>query len=141
LKSIQLSDKGFLELGRAAQLLRTEPDALLEHLVSATAAAVDAQPGQSEGRLISDVMNGLPKEGMISETPGVMGGVACIRDTRIAVWLLVSLRQQGLHDGEILRAFPFLDVGDLVAAWAYYGRNTTLIEAQILAQQEEDLVG
>lgn len=114
---------------------------MLEHLVSATAAAVDAKPERSEESLISDVMNGLPREGMISETAGVMGGVACIRDTRIAVWLLVSLRQQGLHDGEILRAFPSLDVGDLVAAWAYYERNASLIEAQILVQQEEDLLG
>lgn len=34
----------------------------------------------------------------IEKTPGVMGGDACIRQTRIPVWLLVSLRQQGASD-------------------------------------------
>ncbi|MCU0542788.1 MAG: DUF433 domain-containing protein [Oscillatoriaceae cyanobacterium Prado104] len=34
----------------------------------------------------------------IQKTPGVMGGEACIRQTRIPVWLLVSYRRQGASD-------------------------------------------
>jgi uncharacterized protein (DUF433 family) len=42
----------------------------------------------------------------IEKTPGVMGGDACIRQTRIPVWLLVSLRQQGATDAFILEDYP-----------------------------------
>jgi hypothetical protein len=30
---------------------------------------------------------------MVKKTPGVAGGYACIRNTRIAVWTLISLSQ------------------------------------------------
>jgi uncharacterized protein (DUF433 family) len=32
---------------------------------------------------------------LIRKTSGVCGGAACLRDTRIMVWLLVDLRRQG----------------------------------------------
>lgn len=32
---------------------------------------------------------------IIRKTSGVCGGYACVRNTRIPVWTLVSLRQQG----------------------------------------------
>jgi hypothetical protein len=32
----------------------------------------------------------------ISKTPGVMGGEACIRESRIPVWLMVSYRRMGM---------------------------------------------
>ena len=38
----------------------------------------------------------------VQKTPGVCGGHACIRNTRIPVWVLVSLRQQGANDRELL---------------------------------------
>lgn len=37
---------------------------------------------------------------LIQKTPGVCGGNPRIRDTRIAVWTLVSFRQQGVLDEE-----------------------------------------
>jgi uncharacterized protein (DUF433 family) len=50
----------------------------------------------------------------------VMGGDDCIRGTRIPVWLLVSARQQGLTDGEILESYPQLSALDLSAAWDHF---------------------
>jgi uncharacterized protein (DUF433 family) len=38
----------------------------------------------------------------IQKTPGVMGGEACIRKTRIPVWLLISYRRQNATDAHIL---------------------------------------
>lgn len=56
---------------------------------------------------------------MIVKTPGVCGGDACVRGTRIAVWILVRSRQMGRSDGQILEDYPQLTQGDLRAAFAY----------------------
>lgn len=56
----------------------------------------------------------------ISKTPGVCGSNARIRDTRIPVWTLVSFRQQGASNEELLRNYPGLTQQDLDAAWLYY---------------------
>jgi uncharacterized protein (DUF433 family) len=66
----------------------------------------------------------------IKSTAGVMGGDACIRDTRIPVWTLVSYKSQGLSDEDILAAFPGLNASDLLAAWDFYAANGALVEAQ-----------
>lgn len=55
----------------------------------------------------------------ITKTPGVCGGEACIGNTRIPVWLLVSFRQQGSSDAELLGFYPHLSAADLVNVWAY----------------------
>jgi len=47
----------------------------------------------------------------------VMGGDACIRNTRIPVWVLVEYKRQGLSDGDLLAQFPGLNAADLAAAW------------------------
>lgn len=57
---------------------------------------------------------------LIQANPGVCGGNARIRDTRIAVWTLVSFRQQGASEAELLRNYPALTLEDLEAAWSYY---------------------
>jgi uncharacterized protein (DUF433 family) len=57
----------------------------------------------------------------IQKSKGVMGGAACIRETRIPVWLLVSFKMQGMSNGELLRAYPTLEAADLAAAWGYFG--------------------
>ena len=59
---------------------------------------------------ISDTWAGIEK------TPGVMGGDACIRKTRIPVWLLVSLREQGATEAYLLEDYPGLTATDLVNA-------------------------
>jgi uncharacterized protein (DUF433 family) len=55
----------------------------------------------------------------ITKTPGVMGGDACIANTRLPVWLFVSLRHQGASDAALLEAYPHLTAADLVNVWAY----------------------
>lgn len=74
----------------------------------------------------------------INKTAGVMGGEACIRNTRIPVWLLVSYRQQGMSDREILEAYPDLSATDLVNAWKYVNTHTDEIATAIHQQEEAD---
>ncbi|WP_071189174.1 DUF433 domain-containing protein [Trichormus sp. NMC-1] len=74
----------------------------------------------------------------VQKTPGVCGGHACIRNTRIPVWVLVSLRQQGANDRELLQNYPNLTPEDLIAAWEYYGQHTSEIDLAIVAQNEND---
>lgn len=56
----------------------------------------------------------------IQKIPGVCGGHACVRNTRIPVWTLVSLRQQGATEQELLRNYPSLTLDDLTVVWGYY---------------------
>ena len=52
-----------------------------------------------------------------------MGGAACIRQTRISVWILVSLSQQGVDEAELMEDYPNLTLLDLWAAQTYYKAN------------------
>jgi uncharacterized protein (DUF433 family) len=75
---------------------------------------------------------------MVRKTPGVCGGHACIRDTRIAVWTLISLGNQGADDEELLLDFQGLTRFDLFAARAYYQSNREEIDALIASHNQED---
>jgi uncharacterized protein (DUF433 family) len=78
----------------------------------------------------------IPWQG-INKTPGVMGGEACIRDTRIPVWLLVSYSRLGLSEAKILDNYPSLTASDLVNAWSYAGANPDEID-RVIEQQDEE---
>lgn len=67
----------------------------------------------------------------IDKTPGVCGGDACIRHTRIPIWALVQLRQLGTDEADLLRTYPTLTADDLVNAWSYYQSHTEEIDQQI----------
>jgi uncharacterized protein (DUF433 family) len=71
----------------------------------------------------------------IEKTLGVMGGDACIRQTRIPVWLLVSLRNQGASEVYLLEDYPTLTATDLVNAWRYAEVFPNEIEAAIARQE------
>ena len=73
----------------------------------------------------------------IHKTPGVMGGEACIRDTRIPVWLLVSYRRLGLSEAKLLDNYPTLTANDLVNAWSYASAYADEIDWTIAQQDEE----
>jgi len=75
---------------------------------------------------------------VIKQTPGVCGGNACIRNTRIPVWTLVSLRSQGAKDRELLEDYPSLHQTDLEAAWIYYQQHQDEIDRAIALQDDED---
>ncbi len=74
----------------------------------------------------------------IEKNAGVMGGVACIRQTRIPVWLLYRARQLGLSEGDLLKSYPGLTAEDLVNAWDYATSNLDEIESQIQANERND---
>ena len=70
-------------------------------------------------------------EVLIQKTPGVIGGDACIRQTRIAVWMLVEWKRNGRSDSDLLSDFPALTQEDLNAAWQYYSSHREEIESAI----------
>jgi uncharacterized protein (DUF433 family) len=74
----------------------------------------------------------------VTKVPGVMGGEACLRGTRIPVWLLVSYRNQGMTDEDILKGYPDLSAADLFCVWAYAKAYGAEIAAAIRDQEEID---
>jgi uncharacterized protein (DUF433 family) len=74
----------------------------------------------------------------IEKNEGVMGGVACIRRTRIPVWLLYRARQLGMSEGDLLKSYPGLTAEDLVNAWNYAELHINEIESQIETNERED---
>jgi uncharacterized protein (DUF433 family) len=72
----------------------------------------------------------------IQNTPGVTSTEACIRKTRIPVWLLVSYRRQSATDAHILEGHPDLSAVDLVNAFSYAEVYPDEIERAIREQEE-----
>jgi uncharacterized protein (DUF433 family) len=74
----------------------------------------------------------------IQKTPGVIGGDACVRRTRIAVWMLVNARRLGITDEQLLSDYPGLTQDDLNAAWAYHAAHPEEIETAIRENNEDE---
>ena len=72
----------------------------------------------------------------ITKTPGVVGGDACIRGTRISVWGLVAYRKLGLSDAAIRERVQGLTQEDLEAAWQYAVAHPEEIEEAIRLNEE-----
>jgi uncharacterized protein (DUF433 family) len=73
-----------------------------------------------------------PIASWIQKTPGVIGGDACIRNSRIAVWMLVEAKRLGFSDEELRQRYdPPLTQADLDTAWAYVAANGEEIEQAI----------
>lgn len=73
----------------------------------------------------------------ITKTPGVCGGDACLRGTRITVWGLVQHRRLGLSDGEISEGIQGgVPQADLDAAWEYAAVHPEEIEEAIRRNTE-----
>jgi uncharacterized protein (DUF433 family) len=68
---------------------------------------------------------------MVDRRPNVAGGEACIRNTRIPVWVLVQARRLGISEQELLNSYPALRSEDLSNAWAYYHAHQDEIDQQI----------
>jgi type III restriction enzyme len=81
----------------------------------------------------AEAMKSFPR---IKKTSGVCGGDACIGDTRIPVWTLVGLRQQGVSDRDLLQDYPTLTPADLEAAWQYLAAHRAEVEAAIRENDE-----
>lgn len=78
---------------------------------------------------------------MIRKTPGVCGGHACVRDTRVPVWTLYRLRELGRTDPELLDDYPTLTPADLAVAWDYAGRQPEEIRDAIRRQGQGPTAG
>jgi uncharacterized protein (DUF433 family) len=74
----------------------------------------------------------------IEKTVGVMGGAACIRQTRIPVWLLEQARRQGVSEVDLLRNYSQLSAHDLANAWDYVNAHKAEIEEAIAANEADD---
>ena len=72
----------------------------------------------------------------VSKKPDRCGGDACVRDTRIPVWILVGYRQLGVSDEDLLRYYPTLTPADLEAAFAYAASYSEEIETAIRENEE-----
>ena len=55
----------------------------------------------------------------ITSNPKVMGGRACIRDTRVTVSLVLNLIANGATREEILADYPYLEPEDIAEALKY----------------------
>ena len=71
---------------------------------------------------------------LIRKTPGVCGGSACVRDTRIAVWTLWRLKEAGRTDAQLLADYPSLSARDLAAAWDYARQHPDEIRQDVARQ-------
>jgi len=67
----------------------------------------------------------------IRRTPGVCGGEACLRMSRIAVWMLEEARRAGVSDDDLLTDYPDLKEDDLAAAWRYVEEHREEIDLAI----------
>lgn len=76
-------------------------------------------------------------EVMIRKSPNVCGGQACIRKTRITVWILVGYRHLGVLDSRLLEFYPTLNQDDLNAAWEYYEQHRPEID-EVIRQNDQD---
>ena len=74
----------------------------------------------------------------IQKTPNVMGGAACIRQTRIPVWMIENARRQGVSEADLLLNYPGLTAKDLANAWDYVKFNPVEIENEIAENEAED---
>lgn len=86
------------------------------------------------GQLSRDLDRSIPG---IQKTVDVCGGAACIRRTRIPVWLLVGMRDLGASDETLLSAYPGLSKNDLENAWSFEAAFPDEIRASI-AENEAD---
>lgn len=77
-----------------------------------------------------------PPASWISKTPGVCGGDARIRNTRITVWGLVERRSLGASDAQLPDDIPGLTREDLAAALEYFEQHRDEINRAIRENDE-----
>ena len=75
----------------------------------------------------------------IQKTPGVCGGRACVGNTRIPVWTLISFFQQGATEADVMRAYPTLTADHLNLVQKYYETHRAEIDRDIRKQDEEEI--
>ncbi len=84
------------------------------------------------------VLTAAEGKSFIQKTADVCGGDACIRNTRIMVWLLLAFKKQGWTDQDFFENYPSLSPEDLAAAWEYYRQHPKEIDEAIRINERED---
>ena len=118
------------EIEAAADAL---PDEQKQELLLFLAAQLRQQ--KQSRNLPSGVADALAE---IKKTPGVSGGAACVRHTRIPVWTLVQLKKLGRSELELLGDFPSITQADLDSVLNYYRYHPVEIDEAIDAEERED---
>ncbi len=77
------------------------------------------------------------KKSWVQKTPGVCGGRACIRKTRITVWGLVNSRRLGATDDQMMTNIVGLTPEDIQAALDYYREHQPEIDEDIRENEED----
>jgi uncharacterized protein (DUF433 family) len=67
----------------------------------------------------------------ITFNPEILGGKACIRGMRISVSTIVGLFAAGRNRDEILKAYPYLEEGDIREALEYAAWRLEEIEVPL----------
>lgn len=75
---------------------------------------------------------------MITKTPGVCGGRACIGGTRMTVWCIVSMVKNGASNNELIEQYPNINPDDIEDCCTYYEKHRAEIEQDIVDQQTVD---
>ena len=97
------------------------------------AALTRAEKARLLQALVRDLGDSFPG---IDSRSDVCGSEPCIVRTRIPVWVLWRLRQQGDSEADILRSSPTISAEDLANAWRYARAHLAEIEAQINANEQ-----
>ena len=107
----------------------------LNEAEKAIANLSEADKAQLLRWLEKEVKNGFAG---IEKNENVMGGAACIRQTRIPVWMLEQARRQGVSEVDLLRNFPQLSAKDLANAWDFVSSHQAEIKDAITANETDD---
>ncbi|MYB57713.1 MAG: DUF433 domain-containing protein [Gemmatimonadetes bacterium] len=75
----------------------------------------------------------------IQKTPSVCGGRACLGNTRIPIWTLISFLHQDATDEDMIRAYPTLTVDHLNLVREYYKTRRAEIDRDIREQDEDEI--
>ncbi|MEG4044771.1 DUF433 domain-containing protein [Microcoleus sp. Pol17_C1] len=101
---------------------------ILEELETQLLALTPTEKAKVIRLLAQSLSNSWPG---ITKTPDVCGGDACIAQTRLPVWLFVSLRRQGSSDAELLQFYPQLNAANLVNVSTCAEANSEEIETAL----------
>ena len=82
-------------------------------------------------RLETSPRTGQERMTVIRKTPGVCGAAACIGDSGVPVWTIVTMSEAGTGVAEILAAYPRLTPADCAAALNYALMHRAEIDADI----------
>jgi len=77
-------------------------------------------------------------EPIITHTPGVCGGRACVRGSRMPVWCLELFRRGGTSMQKLIDEYPHLTEDQIQAAWDYADSHSNEIEQDIRDQAMHD---